>query len=227
MIKRSPLVSVAQHLGAEFIEVGGWKFARRFTSVAAEMAAARNGVALADSSPHGKVMIEGAQAAEALRAAFGAAPEAIGGGAPTDAGHLYRLRREVFYMSTRPSGEANAIERVEVAARAASLFVTATDVSHGLADLRLLGPRARDVLSKLCALDFSPESFPNQTLKQTSVAKTKQIVLRRDFGALPAFQLIGAQSLAAYLWEVVMAAGREYGLVPMGAEAMRDLERAG
>ncbi|MGQ0602170.1 MAG: sarcosine oxidase subunit gamma family protein [Anaerolineales bacterium] len=226
-LKLSPLLPTAQHLGAEFVEVGGWKFAKHFTSVEAEMAAARNSVALADSSPHGKVQIEGEAAEEALRAVFGHAPQAIGSGASTNAGHLYRLRRDVFYMSTSPGGEGQAIEQIQASARKAALFVTVTDLSQGLADIRLLGPRAREVLSKLCALDFAPDKFTDQTIKQTSLAKTKQILLRRDFGALPAFQIIGAQSLAAYVWEVVMESGKEFGIVPIGVAAMRELEQAG
>lgn len=226
-IRHSPLVATAQQLGAEFTEVGGWKFAKRFTSVEAEMAAARKSVALADSSPHGKVQIEGDAAEAALKAAFGVAPATIGSGASTSAGHLYRLRRDVFYMSTGPGGEQRAIEQVEAAARQASLFVTVTDLSQGLTDIRLIGPRAREVLSKVCALDFAPDKFPDQIIQQTSLAKTKQMLLRRDFGALPAFQIIGAQSLAAYVWEVLMEAGKEFGVVPIGVAAMRDLERAG
>jgi len=161
---------------------------------------------------------------DAVKAAFGSAPEKIGGHMAVSAGRLYRLRPELFYLSTRPGGETEARTQLEAAIAAHHLFVTVTDQTHGLADLRLIGPASRAVLSQLCALDFADEAFPNLTVKQTSVAKTKQMVIRRDFGDLPTFTLVGAASLAAYLWGVILEAGHEFGITPIGVEALRQLE---
>jgi glycine cleavage system aminomethyltransferase T len=104
-------------------------------------------------------------------------------------------------------------------------FVTVTDVTHGLAEMCLVGPRSRDVLRKLCALDFHPDLFPQLTAKPTSVAKTRQLVMCRDLGSLPAFWLAGAQSVAAYVWDVILEAGHEFGLAPIGIAALAELER--
>jgi sarcosine oxidase subunit alpha len=117
------------------------------------------------------------------------------------------------------------LTRLEIAVADRRAFVTVTDLSQGLAEIRLIGPSSRSVLSKVCGLDFSAEAFPNLTAKQTSLAKTKQLLIRRDFGSLPAFTFAGAQSLSAYVWEVVMEAGKEFGILPIGASAMGVLER--
>lgn len=223
--KLTPLHTVTQHHGAQFAEIGGWHFAERYTSVETEMAIARSNVALADVTPHGKLQIEGAAARDAVKSAFGAAPEKIGSGNQVEVGHLYRLRHDQFYLSTPPGGESKAQTQLESAIAAHTLFVTVTDVTHGLADLRLIGPASRAVLSQLCSLDFADDAFPNMTAKQTSVAKTKQLVIRRDFSPLPTYTLIGAQSLASYLWEVVMEAGHEFGIAPIGVAALAGLEK--
>ena len=76
------------------------------------------------------------------------------------------------------------------------------------------------MLSQLCGLDFREPAFPNLAVKQTSVAKTRQMIRRRDFGPLPSYSLAGDQSVAAYLWQALMSAGREYGLRPVGVEAL-------
>ncbi len=224
--KLTPLYVTTQKHGAQFVDVAGWRFPRVYTSVEQEMAAARSLCALGDVTPHGKVQIEGAEAAAAVRAALGEAPKEIGRGIHVEAGYVYRLRHDIFYLSTPPSQERDALSRLEAALRQAPLFVTVTDVTHGLADLRLVGPASRTVLSKLCGLDFHPEVFPDMTAKQTSLAKTRQMLIRRDFGELPAYNVIGAQSLAVYLWSVILDAGHEFGIVPIGAAAMAALEAA-
>lgn len=223
-IKLTPLYTTANALGAEFVEPGGWRFAKRYAAVEHEVAVARERVGLADVSPHGKLMIEGAAAHAALVATYSTAPEVVGAHVAVTDGGLYRLRQDQFYLSTRPGGEVEAHARLEAAITAHHLFVTVTNQTHGLADLRLIGPASRVVLSKLCGLDLSNEAFPNMTLRQTSVAKTRQMVIRRDFGPLLAYTLVGAQSLALYLWKVILEAGREYGIEPIGAGALRALE---
>ena len=59
-----------------------------------------------------------------------------------------------------------------------------------------------------------------KTAKQSSLAKTTQLIIRRDIGELPAFSIIGAQSLGPYVWDTVMEAGREFGLVPIGLSVL-------
>lgn len=224
-IKVTPLYAATNALGAEFVEPGGWRFAKRYAELELELTAARERVGLADVSPHGKLFIEGVSAFEAVRATLGSAPENVGSGMKVAAGQLYRLRLNQFYLSTPVGGEAQAHVQLETVIAAQRFFVTVTNQTHGLADVCLIGPASRAVLSKLCSLDFADQAFPNQSLRQTSVAKTKQMIIRRDFGPLPGYTLIGAQSLAAYLWNVIRAAGHEFGIAPVGVEALRELEK--
>lgn len=222
--KLSPLNTATHHLGAKFVEMGGWRFAESYASVEAEVAAARQSVALADASAHGKVQVEGVAALDVVRAAFGSAPEAIGSGAKVDGGYVYCLRPDQLFILTPPGGEIEAQARLEKAAADRNVFVTVTDLSQGLAEMRLIGPESRALLSKLCGLDFDAAAFPNMSARQTSLAKTKQLIIRRDFGSLPTFTFAGAQSLSAYVWEVVMETGQEFGIAPIGVAAMRILE---
>jgi aminomethyltransferase len=221
-LKLTPLHDTSERLGAVWVELAGWRFARSYTTVEKEIAATRAGAGLADVSPHGKVQIEGATAFEALRSAYGSAPEAIGGHAAVESGHLYRLRADMFYLSTPPGAETEAGRRIEAAA--AGSHLTVTDLTHALADIRLVGPAAPSVLRRVCGLDFDEAAFPNHSARQSSLAKTRQLILRRDFGSLPAYTLIGARSLATYVWGVLMEAGHADGLVPVGVDAIKALE---
>lgn len=218
-IQYSPLHSTAQALAAHFTEVAGWRVPDSFTGVEAETAAARQRVALADASANGKILVQGQAAAEVLLALS----LEIGAGMATSLGHIYRLRSDLFFVSTPPDAASDALQSIQAAASAAPGLVTATDVTHGRAQLQLVGPNSRDLLSRLCGLDFAPGAFPNLAARQTSVAKTTQLVIRRDLGQLPAFAIIGARSLAAYLWGTIIEAGRDLGITPIGQAALQEI----
>ena len=66
-------------------------------------------------------------------------------------------------------------------------------------------------------------NFPNGTAKQSSVAKTRQLIIRQDIGDLPAYVLIGARPLAAYLWETILQAGEDLGIQAIGITALESV----
>ena len=87
----------------------------------------------------------------------------------------------------------------------------------------MIGPDSQELLSKVCGLDFHPSVFPNETAKQSSLAKTTQLIIRCDIDELMAFSIIGVQSLGPYVWDILMEAGREFGVVPIGTAALAAL----
>jgi heterotetrameric sarcosine oxidase gamma subunit len=224
-LKLSPLNATAERLGAHWLEVAGWRCVDDYGNPALEVAAMRAAAGLADVSQIGKIQIEGQQAAALLAAVLGAAPEAVGDQVHVPAGDLYCLRPDMYFLSVRPGTEAGVSATLANAAAARPDLVTVTDVTHGLACLELVGPRAVDVMTRVCGLDFSPAAFPSLAARQSSVAKTRQLIIYRDRG-LPSYLLFGARSLAAYVWGVLLDAGRPFGLKPVGMEALSTLEAA-
>jgi heterotetrameric sarcosine oxidase gamma subunit len=222
--KLTPIHLTAQELGAQFIEMAGWQVPRVFSTVDGEEAIARQGVVLADGSATGKILVEGGSAESVLRAVTALPSLAIGQGViGGDFGHLYRLRNELFFFHTAPGSEEAVVQKLIESAQSLAAEVSVTDVTHGQADLILIGPYSPILLSRLCGLDFHPSQFPNLTAKQSSVAKTRQLILRRDLGEYPAFSLIGARSLANYLWKTLFEAGRDLNIAPIGQAAMARL----
>jgi heterotetrameric sarcosine oxidase gamma subunit len=133
------------------------------------------------------------------------------------------LRPDLFLVLTAPGGEADLLAQLAKTQAAHTGLVTITDLTHGLAALALLGPRSRDVLRRLCALDLSDAAFPNATARTTSLAKTRQTIVRSDLGGLPTFTLLGARSLAAYLWDSLLETGAPFNLAPLGVTALEAL----
>jgi heterotetrameric sarcosine oxidase gamma subunit len=223
LVKLSPLNATSEKLGAHWLEVAGWRCANDYGNPAAEAAALRVTAGLADVSHLGKIQIEGQQAAALLTAALGGAPDVVGGHARVAAGDLFCLRPDMYFLCAAPGAEAEAAAILTSAAAARTDLVTITDLTHGLAAMALVGPRAVDVLTRVCGLDFGPAAFPSPAARQSSVAKTRQIITRQDRG-LPCYTLYGARSLAAYVWGVLLEAGRPFGLQPVGLEAWSSLE---
>ena len=122
-----------------------------------------------------------------------------------------------------PSDEGAALKRLRASVQESERFVTVTDVTHGRSEIRVVGPASASLMRKVCGLDFHPEAFPDGAARQSSVAKTTHLVIRRDIGELPAFSVICARSLGAYLWDTMMEAGQEWDAVPIGRAALRAL----
>lgn len=87
--------------------------------------------------------------------------------------------------------------------------VTITDVTHGYGQMRLSGEYAKDVLPKICGLNFADAEFSNYHAAQSSLAKVRTLIVRLDEGNLPAYRLIVGLSLTAYVWDVVTDAIQE------------------
>ena len=221
-IKLTPLHAIAQRLGATFTEQRGWRIPEVYTTPEAEIAAARERIALADETPNGKLLVEGDRAESVLMNAFDLDTLKINEGRD----RIYRLRGDLFFVSTPPGREVSARKKLATASAASEQFVTVTDITHGRAEIRGIGPISQELLSKVCGLDFHSSAFPNETAKQSSLAKTTQLIIRRDIGELPAFSIIGTQSLGPYVWDTMMEAGREFGLVPIGRAALAALIEA-
>lgn len=215
-IKLTPLYSAAQRLGATFIEQRGWRIPQVYTTLEDEVVAAQERLVLADETSNGKLLLEGDQVESVLMDAFDLGSLKINKGH----GGIYRLRTDLFFISTTPGREVRAQKKLATALKASEQFVTVTDITHGRAEIRVIGPHSQELLSKVCGLDFHPSAFPNETAKQSSLAKTTQLIIRCDIGELPAFSIIGVQSLGPYVWDTMMEAGREFGVVPIGRAAL-------
>ncbi len=219
-VKQSPIHSQALKMGARFTEGAGWEIPALFSVAETELSAVRNDVALADVSDRGKIFVEGQTAESILELPH---PLAVGQGVEQNDRSLFRLRPDQFFISTAAdAAEFITTDLTTVAAQTADLN-TVTDMTHGRSQLLLVGPKAAELLSRLCGLDFHDGRFPNLAARQSSVAKTRQLILRQDLADLPTYALIGPRSLAAYLWQTTLEAGRDLNILPIGQQTIDTL----
>lgn len=220
-VKRSPIHYAEEKWQGLFIDQAGWQVVQMYSSVEKETAVIKKGLALCDQSHRGKVLVEGRQA-DTLLAVEGLP---TGAGQITALGRIYCLRPDLFFLTTTAGGEAAAIAGLEKARDGRDDLLTITDVTHGRAELWVVGAQSSTLLSRLCGLDFHDSQFPSGTAKQSSVAKTDQLIIRHDVADLPAYALIGPRSLGAYLWQTLMETGDDLGLEPVGQAALDGVGR--
>ena len=90
---------------------------------------------------------------------------------------------------------------------------SAKDLSQNYQTIRLEGPHARDVLSKLTPLDVDSSVFTAGQCAQTVMAKSAIILdVIDDEKDNPTFEITVRRSFATYVWQRLVDAGLEYGV---------------
>lgn len=223
-MKRSAVYEVARQAGATYATVDGWLVAETFGLEGQVSAGGVPEVALVDRSARAKVLVDGHAAAAVVERAWRVPALSVNGGAAFEGGVAYRLRQDRYFVSAPRGAEGQIVAAAETAVREQDGLITVTDVTHGRAELWLVGPAAAELLSRLCGLDFHPDRFPNLTARQSSVAKTAQLVIRADLGPQSAYALTGARSFGAYIWQTIVQGAHDLDLQIHGDRWLREME---
>lgn len=231
LLARSPLIAALEASGAALLcDLAGWRVVSQYSAPEEELATAATDVVLADESPCGKFLLEGKNGAEIVEGIIDSPVPAICSGLQVEVSQggvecsftVFRLRTDLFFFDSS-TGHTQALALLLEEHNGSSVYVT--DITHGRSQFRVVGPACRSLLSKLCGLDFGEAAFPHLACRETSLARTKQLITRHDvtlpsYAVVPSFTIIGGRSLGAYVWETIMIAGTEYGIAPMGATAV-------
>jgi sarcosine oxidase subunit alpha len=232
--------------GAVFEDVGQWKRARYYPRPGEDMAAAvrreclsaRDGVALLDASTLGKIEVAGPDAARFLDRIYINRWENLAAGACRygvmcredgmvfDDGVGTRLAEDRFFLTTTTGNAGAVLDWLEewLQTEWTGLEVFCTSVTEEWANATLVGPRARDVLAALApGLAVDAASFPFMRMRETEVAGIPARVFRVSFSGELSYEINVPADCGPALWERLIAAGGEYGIVPYGTEAMHVL----
>lgn len=88
-------------------------------------------------------------------------------------------------------------------AAAAGGFVTLADVGDARARFRIRGPRAREVLMKLCPVDLAPAAFGPGRIRRTRAAQIAVALWNTDADS---FDLVCFRSVAGYAFALLCTA---------------------
>jgi heterotetrameric sarcosine oxidase gamma subunit len=98
--------------------------------------------------------------------------------------------------------------------------VQLNDLTSGRVCFGLWGPGAREILAPLSTDDLSNEAFPYLTARPITLGRVPVLALRVTYVGELGWELYAHSEFGIALWDTLMAAGREHGLVPGGYRAI-------
>ncbi|HET7771853.1 MAG TPA: glycine cleavage system aminomethyltransferase GcvT [Chloroflexota bacterium] len=234
-LNKTPLHPVHQALGARLVPFGGWDMPVQYPSgVLAEHHAVRERAGLFDIGHMGQVGVEGPDALEfiqwvsthdAARLGIGAAQYSLlcdeEGGVIDDI-IVYRLG-ETRYVIIVNAGNTDVDwawlrRQHEQPGRGVSpQRVSLTRLSPPSTLLALQGPRAVSILAQLTDADVT--GLANYHVLEGTVAGVPAMIARTGYTGERGFEISFDQAHAPPVWDAILSAGREAGLIPCGLGA--------
>ncbi|OQP05777.1 glycine cleavage system protein T [Geobacillus sp. 46C-IIa] len=227
MLKRTPLFPVYARYGAKMVEFGGWEMPVQFSSIKEEHEAVRTRAGLFDVSHMGEITVRGRGSLAFLqklmtndvaklrpgRAQYTLMCDENGG--TVDDLLIYQKGEDDYLLVVNA---ANTEKDFAWLSEHADDGVRLEDVSAETAQLALQGPAAERVLQKLTNVDLSalrPFSFQDDV----EAAGVKALVSRTGYTGEDGFELYCQAEDAITLWEAILTAGAEDGVLPCGLGA--------
>ena len=212
---------------------GGWAAREWSPTVAAEHVATRERAALFDLSPFAKFEVTGRGALEALqRLASNQMDRPVGsitytpmltpsGGIKCDL-TVTRLGSERFLVVTAGATGPHDLDWIR-SHLPDDRSVSVADVSSGQCCLGLWGPKAREVISRVCEDDVSDAAFPYMTAKAITVGEVPALALRISYVGELGWEIYAPAEQGLRLWDALWEAGQPLGLIAAGGGAFDSL----
>ena len=223
-LRRSQLYRRQQQAGAEFASLNGAVVAKQLSANDAEQL---KSLAMVDLSMLPRSGFKGRQTPEWLTAQGVAIPELPNQAKTQQDGSLVaRLSMQEHLILSDLQVTAALPQQLEdnwqMDGDNACYSLPRSD-SH--AWLMLTGEHLRDMLAKVCGIDFAAEEFANHQVAQTSIARINGILIRDDLttadgSTVLAFHLLCDVSSVEFLWDCLQDAMDEFSGKPVGLAAL-------
>lgn len=247
-VRRTPLHDHLKARGAVFGEVAGWERANWFANPGqereyryswgrqnwfdnqkAEHLAVRNGVGFFDMTSFGKIRVEGRDATAFLNriasAEMDVAPGRIvytmflneRGGIEADL-TVTRLS-ETAYLLVVP-GATLQRNLAWLRAHVGDDFAVITDVTAAESVLCIMGPKARDLMTRVSPADFSNAAFPFGTVQEIEIGMGLARAHRVTYVGELGWEIYASSDQTAHVFEALEEAGAEVGLKLCGLHTL-------
>ncbi len=221
--------------GAKMMNAGVWKRPEHYGNPIEEVRAVRERVGLIDISTLGKFHLHGKDVPALLERLYVNRWRKLGVGrvrygvmlnneaVVMDDGVTACLRDDFYYMTATSSGASSVYEWIESWLQGGwKLDVHLLDATELRAAMNLTGPYAREVLQKVCeGIDLSNAAFPYMHAREGKVAGIDALLLRVGFTGELGYEIHVPSGYGLHVWQALMSAGKEFGILPFGVEAQR------
>ena len=226
-LKKTPLYDIHVSSGGKMVPFAGYMLPVQYSGVIAEHMAVRETAGIFDVSHMGEIIYSGKDAFSNVQKTFtrdftrmadGEARYTLmcnDGGGIIDDVIVYRMSAEKYLIVVNAANREKDFKWMK---EHASGDVSVEDVSPGVAQMALQGPRSRDILARAAGAPDIPEKY--YTFNDgVNVGGVKCLVSRTGYTGEPGYELYPAAADAPALWNILMEAGAGLGLVPAGLGA--------
>ena len=230
-LRRTPLYATHVRLGARLVPFAGWEMPVQYDSIQKEHQAVRERAGLFDISHMGQIHLSGPDAIEAAeelvtcevaslrrgRARYGLLLNKNGG--CVDDVMLTRLADDELFFCVNASNieKVDGWIRERIALNSDTKDVVVDNRSNESAMLALQGPAAKAILSRL--LDAGSQVPKRFRVATQSVAGVSVLVSATGYTGSPGYELFIPSAEAASVFDAILAAGEQDGLIPAGLGA--------
>lgn len=224
-LKRTPLYDYYKELKVKLIDFGGWELPIQFTSIIEEHEAVRQHAGLFDVSHMGEIMVAGENAEAFLnhlltnnvakvaidQAQYNALCYPDGG--TIDDLIIFKLADNQFLVTPNAANKETVLDWLNEHKQES---VQITDLSEKMGLLALQGPKAAMILRQLTDADLD-NIGSYHFVADTMVAGMAGVLLSRTgYTGEDGFELYVAAENTVQLWNALLSAGAEEGLLPCG-----------
>jgi folate-binding protein YgfZ len=220
------LYNAQERLDAVFRDVAGWAVPAHFGDATAEYAAARDAVAVADTSSRGRIIAKGNDTLDLLNRLTTNLVDPLPDGAGQTTVITTGKGRVHDWITVLPWGERFLLltspERRTEVAEWIDMFTfeedtTLEEVTESTAMLSILGPNAKSVIEQL--FDTLASELPVLGSLTAPWQDAEALVARTDPAGQPGFDVVVPAGSAEALWDAVLALGA----APVGRRALESL----
>jgi aminomethyltransferase len=234
MERRLPLHDYHVRTAAQMIKGGGdFLFPTMYTSTADEHLAVRANAGMQDLSSMGEVDIKGPGAERLLhRLMVNEVKDLVPGqmrystlcnehGGVIDDITVYKFSDEHFMLVTSSAPRTKTVAWLAEHAGRHAAYVT--DITAGIALPVIQGPRSRDVLKAVVREADQLDTLKYFRFMTATIGETRVVLSRSGYTGELGYELYTPAEEAMSVWQAVLAAGKDFGLLPYGALAMQSL----
>lgn len=225
MVKETYLHDKHVALGAKMVDFAGWHMPVQYKSIIEEHKNVRENVGLFDVSHMGEVYVVGKDAEEFLnkivpqdiskltdgKAVYCQLPNRKGG--LIDDLIIYKLRENTYLIICNASRVDEDINWMSLNQR--GYTINLDNQSHNLSLLAVQGPKAIDLMRKL-GYTADQDSF---TIIEANLLNIPMFISRTGYTGEDGFELLVINEYAEYLWDKLLAEGKEFNIMPVGLGA--------
>jgi aminomethyltransferase len=233
-LRKTPLHTKHRHLGAKMVDFGGWDMPVEYSGLIAEHMAVRTGVGLFDVSHMGDIQLRGPGSLDAVQhiSMNDAARLQVGQaqysallypqGTFVDDVIVHKFSPNDYLLVINAGTREKDYNWVRTQARGFDCHVS--DYSDYYTQLAIQGPKAEATLQRLTNVDLSQVKFYWFTWG-TVCGLPNTLIARTGYTGEDGFEIYIPSDVptSERVWNEVIEAGREFGIVPCGLGARNTL----